>query len=67
MTNVYGQECWAISFNKYFTAAVTNVESILEKRVLRFPPKFVTSFSCGYFPDIYVTVELKEDSFQCYQ
>ena len=38
MTNVDGQECWDMSSEKYCTAAVTNVESVLEKRNLRLPP-----------------------------
>ena len=28
MTNVYGQECWAMSSDKCCTAAVTNVEYV---------------------------------------
>ena len=31
ITNVDGQECWYMSSDKYFTAAVTNVESIFVK------------------------------------
>ena len=46
-------------FGKYCTAAVTNVESVLEKRGLRLPPKYITPMSFGYYPDMYVTGELK--------
>ena len=51
MTNVDGQECWDMSFNKYFTAAVTNVVYLLERRGLRFPPNVFTPLRCGYCPD----------------
>ena len=50
MTNVNGQECWAVSSEKYCTAAVTNVEPVLKKRGLRWPQKCFTPLSCGYRP-----------------
>ena len=50
MTNFYGQECWDMSYEKFFTTAVTNVESVLEKCGLRLPPKCATPLSCGYSP-----------------
>ena len=31
MNNVDGKECWAMSFGKYSTAAVTNVQSVFGK------------------------------------
>ena len=67
MTNVHGQEYWDMSSDKYCIAAVTNVESVLEKRVLRLPPKCVTSLSCVYCPDMDVTGYFKADGFQRYQ
>ena len=59
ITNVDGHECWAMSSEKYCTAEVTNVESVLEKRGLRLSLKCVTPLSCGYLPDLDVTGELK--------
>ena len=51
MTNVDGQECWDMYFNKYCTAAVANVVYLLEKRGLRFPSIFFTPLRCGYCSD----------------
>ena len=48
MTNVDGQECWAMSYDKYCTAAVINVESVSDKIGIRFSPQCVTPLSCGY-------------------
>ena len=50
ITNIDVQDCWDMSSDKYCTAAVTNVESVLEKRGLRFLPKCVTPLICGYRP-----------------
>ena len=35
MTNVDSQECWYISSEKYFTAAVTNVEYVFGKMLFK--------------------------------
>ena len=66
MTNVDGQECWDMSFNKYFTAVVTNAQYVLEKHVLSLPPKCVTSLSCGYCLEMDVTEDIKADGPQWY-
>ena len=41
MTNIDGQECWAMSYEKYCTSSVTNVEFVLEKRGLMLLMKYV--------------------------
>ena len=56
-----------MSSDHYCRAVVTNVESVLEKRGLRLPLKFVTPLSCGYFPEMDVTGGLKVDGVQWYQ
>ena len=56
-----------MSSYKYFTAEVTNLEYVLESYGLSLLPNFVTPLICGYFPEIYVTGELKADGFQWYQ
>ena len=67
MTNVDGQQCRAMSSDKYCAAAGTNVESVQEKRGLRLPLKCATPLSCGYHPDMDVTEELKAYGVQWYQ
>ena len=67
MTIVNGQECWAMSSENNCTAAVTNVESILENCGLRLPPECVTPLRCGYRPETDVTGDLKADGVQWYQ
>ena len=56
-----------MSLEKYCTAAVTNVEPVFKKSGLRLLMKCVTLLSCGYRPDMDVTVEIKEDGVQWYQ
>ena len=56
-----------MSFDKYFMAAVTNVELVLEERGLRLPPKYVTPLRCGYSSEMDFIVEPKVDGVQCYQ
>ena len=56
-----------MSSDNYCNAAVTNIESVLEKRDLRLPLKCVTPLSFDYSPDMYVTGELKANGFQWYQ
>ena len=65
MTNFNGQDCWAISSDKYCTAAVTNVEYVLEERGLTLPPKYVTPLRCGYSLEIDLKGELNSDGVQC--
>ena len=48
MTTIDGQENWAMCYDKYCTASVANVESVLEKSGLRLPTKCVTPLRCGY-------------------
>ena len=67
MTNVDGQECWAMSYDKYCTAELTNVGYILEHCGLRFAPKCVILLICGYCIDMDVTRDLKADGVQWYQ
>ena len=50
-----------MSYHKYFAAAVTNVESVLENRGLMFPPKSVTPLSCVYCSYMDVTGEINND------
>ena len=64
MTNVDGQDCWDISSDNYCTAVVTNVEYVLEKRDLRFPPKFFTPLIYGYLSEMDVTGDLNTDGVQ---
>ena len=59
ITNANGQGFWDMSSDKYFMAAVTNVEYVLEKWGLRFPSKYVTPMSCSYLPDMDVPGECK--------
>ena len=61
MTNVDGQQCRAMSSDKYCAAAGTNVESVQEKRGLRLPLKCATPLSCGYRPEMDVTGDIKAD------
>ena len=61
MNNLYGQECWDMSYDNYCMAEVTNIESVLEKRCLRLTPKCVTPMRCGYCSDIDVTVDINSD------
>ena len=67
MTNVHGQEYWDMSSDKYCTAAVTNVEYVLENHCLMFPPKCVTPLSCGYRTEMDVTRDIKAYEVQWYQ
>ena len=66
MANVDGQECWAMSSDKYCMIAVTNVEYFLYKRALRLPPKCATIIRCDYCTDMYVTGDLRVDGVQWY-
>ena len=67
MDNEDGDECWAMSSDKYCAAFVTNVEESLEKKGLRLPSKCVTPLSSGYKPELDTTGELKADGLQWYQ
>ena len=61
MVNEDGDECWAMSSEKYCTAAVSNVEAVLKKKGLHLPSKCTSPLSSGYRPEMDVTVELKDD------
>ena len=52
MTNIDGQECWDMYSDKYCMEEVTNMESVLENRVLRLPPKCVTPLRFVYCPEM---------------
>ena len=67
MENQDGDLCWAMSSEKYCTATVDNIKSILHKKGLRLPNKCVTPLSSGYRPEMDVTAELKADGVQWYQ
>ena len=67
MKNESNHEFWEMSSEKYFSAAVKNVEEFLTKKVLRFPTKFATPLQSGYKPELNYTPELKEDGMQYYQ
>ena len=67
MTNTDGQECWDMPSDKYCTDAVTNVESVLGKRGLRLPSKYVNPPSCSYCQEMDVAEGIKEDGFQRHQ
>ena len=56
-----------MSYEKYCTTAVTNVNSFLENHGLRFLPKCVTPMSCGYCSEMGITVDLKADRVKWYQ
>ena len=64
MTDFDGQDCWDIYFDKYCTAAVTNVGYVLEKLGLRLPLKCFTPMSCGYCPYMDVTGDIKSNGVQ---
>ena len=61
--NVDGQECWDMSSNKYCTAAVTNVESVLENCGVGLFPNCVTPLSSGYHTYMDMKGEIKADRF----
>ena len=67
MTNIDGQECLDISSDNYCTTSITNAQSFLENLGLSFPKKCVTPLNWGYFPDMGVTGELKDDEAQWHQ
>ena len=64
MTNVDGQQCRGMFSDKYGTATVTNVESLLESRGLMLIPMCVTLLICGNLPEICITAEIKLDGVQ---
>ena len=65
--NVNGEECWAMSSDRYCAAMVTNIETTLSKKGLRLPAKCATPISNGYKPELDSTGELKADGVQWYQ
>ena len=67
MNNKDGDECWAMSSDKYCAAMVKNVEETLAKRGLRLPSKCPLPLSAGYKPELDSTAELKADGVQFYQ
>ena len=58
--------CCSMSPEKYCKAAVLNVELKLSEEGKRLPTKFKTPLKIGYFPDLDVSQELKEDGVQYY-
>lgn len=67
MDNEDGDECWAMSSDKFCIAFVRNVEETLEKKGLRLPSKCITPLRQGYKPELDCTAELKADGLQRYQ
>ena len=56
-----------MSSDRYWKAAVTNVEGELKKKGLRLPSNCVTPLKNGYRPEMDVKPELKSDGLQYYQ
>ena len=67
MDNVHGDQCWAMSSDKYCAALVSNVEDELQKKGLRLPSKCPAPFSHGYKPEMDCTAELKAAGIQRFQ
>ena len=67
MDNIQGEECWAMSSDRYCAAMVNNVEETLKKKGLRLPSKSNAPLSHGYKPELDSTGELKADGVQWYQ
>ena len=67
MDNEHGDECWAMSSDKYCASMVKNVEENLAKKGLRLPSKCTTPLKHGYKPELDCTGELKADGLQWYQ
>ena len=65
--NEQGDECWAISSDKYCADMVKNVEETLAKKGLRLTTKFNLLTKHGYRPEMYCIGELKADGLQLYQ
>ena len=67
MTNDSGDTCWAMSSEKYCTAAIQNVEDDLKKANRALSSKCYTPLSSNYRPELDVTSELKAAGVQRYQ
>lgn len=67
MNNENGDECWALSSDKYCAAMVKNIEETLGKRGLRLPSKCSLPLTTGYKPELDCTAELKSEGVQFYQ
>ena len=67
ITNTDGIPCWSMSSDKYCTAMVKNIETVLKDKGLRLPSKCATPLSTGYKPELDSTGELKADGLQWYQ
>jgi hypothetical protein len=67
MNNKEGDECWAMSSDKYCDAFVKTVEDDLRKKGLGLPSKCITPLRSGYKPELDTTAELKADGLQRYQ
>ena len=67
MDNERGDECWAMSSDKYCAAMVANIEDILAKKGLRLPSRCNMPIKHGYRPEMDCTAELKADGLQWYQ
>ena len=62
-----GQQCWAISSDKYCGALVENVETELKKTGQRLPSKCYSPMTSKYQPDRDGTNELSPDGVKRYQ
>ena len=67
MDNEEGNECWAMSSDKYCAAMVRNIEDGLNKKGLRLPTRCELPIRHGYRPEMDCTAELKADGLQFYQ
>ena len=67
MYNKQGDECRAMSSDKYCAAMVKNVEETLAKKGLRLSTKCNLPIKHGYRPEMDCTDELKAEVLQLYQ
>ena len=67
MDNEYGDQCWAMSSDKYCEALVTNVEEVLKKKGLKLPTKCFLPMMQSYKPELDCTDELDATSTTWFQ
>jgi hypothetical protein len=66
--NIDGVDCWTISDDKYVTAAVKNVETVLAEEGQRLPTKCYTPpMLTDYHPELDRSGELGADGLNLYQ
>ena len=67
MDNEYGDQCWAMSSDKYCEALVNNVEEVLKKKGLKLPTKCFLPMMQSYKPELDCTDELDATSTTWFQ